>query len=334
MTARPRKPLPPVTSTRRSLQKSGMARQPTAAARPATLRETPPPMRVAVTLEQCWHRVPGGTADVDPRPRRRPRRPRRRRGPRRRRPPRRGRRRARSGRRCPCATSALPRRLLYEAWHTPVARWPPVQRATGPVDVVHGTAVAVPPAARRAAGHDRPRPRVPRRPRRRSPATASGSSAGAPRLARRHADAGRGAVGGDGRGVPRRRVRPRPAPGRAVGPRGRARRARRRSPTSGARHGLPERYGLFVGTLEPRKNLPRLVEAWRATGPTCRSCWPARRVGRRRHRRTGGRSPSATSTGRRPRRPLRRGGRRRLPEPARGLRPAGARGHGPGRARA
>ena len=25
-------------------------------------RETPQPVRVALTLEQCWHRVPGGTA--------------------------------------------------------------------------------------------------------------------------------------------------------------------------------------------------------------------------------------------------------------------------------
>jgi glycosyltransferase involved in cell wall biosynthesis len=30
-----------------------------------------------------------------------------------------------------------------------------------------------------------------------------------------------------------------------------------------ARHGLPDRYVLFVGTLEPRKNLPRLAAAWR-----------------------------------------------------------------------
>jgi glycosyltransferase involved in cell wall biosynthesis len=30
------------------------------------------------------------------------------------------------------------------------------------------------------------------------------------------------------------------------------------------RHGLPERFVLFVGAFEPRKNLPRLVEAWRA----------------------------------------------------------------------
>ena len=97
---------------------------------------------MAVTLEQCWHRVPGGTAtsilgtvaalarrdDVEvvgvaarhgePPPA--PFRP------------------AVDVRHLP-----LPRLALYEAWHG--LRWPPVERATGPVDVVHATAVAVPP---------------------------------------------------------------------------------------------------------------------------------------------------------------------------------------------
>jgi glycosyltransferase involved in cell wall biosynthesis len=35
-----------------------------------------------------------------------------------------------------------------------------------------------------------------------------------------------------------------------------------------AAHGVPERYVLFVGTVEPRKNLARLARAWRASvGP-------------------------------------------------------------------
>jgi glycosyltransferase involved in cell wall biosynthesis len=98
--------------------------------------------RVAVTLEQCWHRVPGGTAtsilgtvaalvrrdDVEVvgvaarhgEPPAAPFRP------------------AVDVRHLP-----LPRLALYEAWHG--LRWPPVERATGPVDVVHATAVAVPP---------------------------------------------------------------------------------------------------------------------------------------------------------------------------------------------
>jgi glycosyltransferase involved in cell wall biosynthesis len=97
---------------------------------------------VAVTVEQCWHRVPGGTAtstlgtlralaersDVelvgvaarhgDPPPPAFV-------------PP------------IPVSHLPLPRPALYEAWHA--LCWPAVERATGRVDVVHGTAVAVPP---------------------------------------------------------------------------------------------------------------------------------------------------------------------------------------------
>jgi glycosyltransferase involved in cell wall biosynthesis len=98
---------------------------------------------VAVTVEQCWHRVPGGTAtstlgtlralvergDVDlvgvaarhgaPPP---------------------------DAFRLPIEVEhlPLPRPLLYEAWHA--LRQPSIERATGPVDVVHATAVAVPPS--------------------------------------------------------------------------------------------------------------------------------------------------------------------------------------------
>jgi glycosyltransferase involved in cell wall biosynthesis len=102
-----------------------------------------PGVHVAVTLEQCWHAVPGGTAwstlelvralaqrdDVElvgvaarhreqPLPQWRP----------------------------PIEVRQLPlpRHLLYETWHAPFARWPVVERATGPVDLVHATAVAYP----------------------------------------------------------------------------------------------------------------------------------------------------------------------------------------------
>lgn len=94
-----------------------------------------------MTVEQCWHRVPGGTATsilgtlaaLDRRgdldivgvaarhrdPAREPFRP-----------------------PVPVSHLPLPRPLLYETWHA--LRRPLVERATGPVDLVHATAVAIP----------------------------------------------------------------------------------------------------------------------------------------------------------------------------------------------
>jgi glycosyltransferase involved in cell wall biosynthesis len=103
---------------------------------------TDPIVRVALTVEQCWHRVPGGTAvaalgtaralsartDADvvgvaarhahaaPEPWTPP---------------------------VPVSHLPLPRLALYETWHR--VRWPPVQHVTGPVDVVHATTFAIPP---------------------------------------------------------------------------------------------------------------------------------------------------------------------------------------------
>src|SRR5436309_4253142 len=96
-----------------------------------------------MTFEQCWHRVPGGTAlaaidlarelhldpELDvvgvaawhrtlPAPPFRP-------------PP-------------PVQRLPLPRLALYEAWH--VLRRPSVERATGPVHVIHATGLAMPPS--------------------------------------------------------------------------------------------------------------------------------------------------------------------------------------------
>src|SRR5687768_4404497 len=103
---------------------------------------TPTTIRVAFTLEQCWHRVPGGTAVAalgmanalrsrgevelvgvaaahkDPAPEEW-------------RPP------------IEVRHLPLPRPLLYESWHR--LRWPPVQRATGEVSVIHATTIAMPP---------------------------------------------------------------------------------------------------------------------------------------------------------------------------------------------
>jgi glycosyltransferase involved in cell wall biosynthesis len=99
-------------------------------------------MRVALTLEQCWHRVPGGTAraaielasvlsardavevvGVAAAHRRDPLPPWT--------PP------------VPVRQMKLPRLALYESWHH--VGHPDVERATGPVDVIHATGVAVPP---------------------------------------------------------------------------------------------------------------------------------------------------------------------------------------------
>jgi glycosyltransferase involved in cell wall biosynthesis len=105
------------------------------------------PRRVAVTLEQCWHAVPGGTAraalesiralqahgvpgqlelvGVSARHSAPP--------PRAWEPP------------VPVAALPLPRLALYESWHW--LRRPRVERATGAVDVIHATGMAMPPAS-------------------------------------------------------------------------------------------------------------------------------------------------------------------------------------------
>jgi glycosyltransferase involved in cell wall biosynthesis len=102
-------------------------------------------VRIAFTLEQCWHPVPGGTAvaaielaralehdgglelvGVAARHRADPPDPWA--------PP------------IPVRRLPLPRVALYEAWHR--LRRPSVERATGPVDVIHATGIAMPPATR------------------------------------------------------------------------------------------------------------------------------------------------------------------------------------------
>jgi glycosyltransferase involved in cell wall biosynthesis len=99
-------------------------------------------VRVAVALEQCWHEVPGGTAraaidqiaavaatgevelvGVAARHRHPPPEPWV--------PP------------IPVKSLRIPRLLMYEGWHH--LGWPHVEDATGRVDVIHATGVAVPP---------------------------------------------------------------------------------------------------------------------------------------------------------------------------------------------
>ena len=218
-------------------------------------------MRVAYTLEQCWHAVPGGTAvaalgmarALVERPEvelvgvaawhRHP-------------PP------------APFVPPVLvrslplPRPALYEAWRR--LRWPPVERATGPVDVVHATTILVPP--RRGAPlvvtlHDLAFRHDP------GSFTRHGVNAFTAALGRirDHADlvlCSSQATVDDAlaAGLEPARLRLVPLgldpverpPAAAVD-------AVRR------RLGLADRpYLLFVGTLEPRKNLARLLEAYRS----------------------------------------------------------------------
>jgi glycosyltransferase involved in cell wall biosynthesis len=213
-------------------------------------------LRVAVTLEQCWHAVPGGTAraaldsilalqahdDVDlvgvsarhgspPPPAWTPS--------------------------IPVEQLRLPRLALYESWHW--LRRPSVERATGPVDVIHATGMAMPPptAPIVVTVHDLAFLRDPAR------ATLRGSVffRRAIDLARRDATLvicpSRTTIDdcvAQGFDPARLRLVPwgieaRPAaPAAVAGIR--------------ARFGLPSRYVLWSGTIEPRKNLPVLLDAF------------------------------------------------------------------------
>ncbi len=218
-------------------------------------------MRVAVTLEQCWHQVPGGTAraaldTVDA---------------------------VRAGGgvdqvgvsawhraaapaawrpSIPVRSLPLPRNLLYDSWQR--LRRPVVERATGSVDVVHATA-HVASASRApwvATVHDLHFLHEP------GHFTARGVSVFqrflslvrdeaavvvCPSEATRH-DAQEAGIDDE-----RLRVVPWATTSTAVDPR--AVEAARR------RHHLDRPYVLFAGTVEPRKNLDRLVEAFGRLGP-------------------------------------------------------------------
>jgi len=218
-------------------------------------REVRTPLRVAYTLEQCWHRVPGGTASsalraavaladvpgielvgVAGRHRRPPQ---------------------------PAFVPTLPVHqlalrggVLYEAWLR--LRWPAVEKATGPVDLVHATGLIPPPSSAPmvATLHDvawRHRPdhftrhgvRVFERSlsviRARAELVICPSTVTI-------LDAERAGIG-----VDRLRLVPWGVESVPV--------LDGQVDAVRSRYGLPEDYLLFVGTVEPRKNLARLVEA-------------------------------------------------------------------------
>ena len=232
----------------------------------------------------------------------------------------------------PVRSLPLPRPLLYEAWlRLRLAAGRAGHRA-GRRRPRHHDLV---PPRRRAARRDGARPGLPPRARVTSPATGVRVMRPQPRpssaddadlvLCSSHGDAGR----------PRgRRRRRRPPPPRAAGRR--PGRGRRPTTVAAVRRalGLPAPYLLFVGTLEPRKNLrppgrggrparrprPQLVVA----GP---DGWGDAAVAAAASVRLLGFVDDADAG-----RAVRRRRRVLLPEPARGVRPAGARGDGPGHA--
>ena len=151
----------------------------------------------------------------------------------------------------------MPPHVLYETWHR--LRRPHVERATGPVDVIHATGVAVPPrtAPLVVTVHDLSYLVYPEH------FSAQGRRffRQALELTRRDADlvlcsseATRRHCEEAGLDPGRLRVVPLGADVAAASEEDVAR--------VRAAHGLERPYVLWVGTLEPRKNLPRLLEAY------------------------------------------------------------------------
>lgn len=213
-----------------------------------------------MTLEQCWHRVPGGTAiaaietvralrvrdDVDlvgvaARHRRPPA--------------------AAFTPQVAVRQLPVPRKVLYETWHR--WGWPAVERATGPVDVIHATGVAMPPRTVPVVLtlHDLAWRHYPQS------FTRNGLRFFAAALARAlrdadlvlcsseatRADALAAGFTAERLMVVPLGVRAEPAAAHSVA-------------AARARHGLKRPYVLAASTLEPRKNLPTLVEAVRRLG--------------------------------------------------------------------
>lgn len=212
-------------------------------------------LHIAITLEQFWHRVPGGTAvSIWELARSLADRELEMTGVaawHKTRPPRRFRLDL------PIEWLPMPRALLYESWHR--LRMPKVQLATGRVDVIHATTLAMPPktAPLVVTIHDLAFLRAPEH------FTTRGNRffRKGLDLALRDADivvCPSQATAADciEHGFNRNRVR--------VAPWGVSPDTASDAEITEARDrlGLDSPYLLWTGTVEPRKNLPRLVEAF------------------------------------------------------------------------
>jgi len=211
---------------------------------------------VAAVVEQCWHRVPGGTAvaaartldalaergDLDLVGL----------AARHRQPPADG-----LGPSIPIRHAPLPRRALYDSWHR--LRMPSVQRLTGPVDVVHATGGVVPPPGSAAlvvtvndvAFLSRPEWFTRRGVRFATRGFELARTRAAVVIAPSHSTAADLAA----HGVEPARIRVAPLGAASPAP------AAAEIDAIRARHGLPEVFALWVGTAEPRKNLAGLLRA-------------------------------------------------------------------------